>query len=277
MKSLVKVFSFVLVFAAAVALIDLTVQFVFHRNPDLLIHHGTGQIVFYLLFVLNIILFQKYINRESFLSLGLRPYPDWIPLLLKGWIAGMLAFVLYSTLAMIFGVVEFQMRWGLERILTAFIVAFSAFAIATTEEILFRGFFLQTLLKELPAWISVVITGIMFVLFHDLARVHYFWTEPKHMMLAGGLFSLNVLLCAAYLKTKKLFLPIGIHSGLVFAKVFFRKMKLVHVIEPNSYLFGIDGDARRGVLAWLFFLAGILVLNYLITERDRPKLNSSIK
>ena len=145
----------------------------------------------------------------------------------------------------------------------------SAFGIATTEEILFRGFFLQTLLKDLPAWVAVLITGIMFVFFHDLARIHYFWTEPNHMMLAGGLFALNCLLCAAYLKTRNLFLPIAIHSGLVFGKIFFRKMKLMVVVEPNSHLWGIGGDARKGFMCWLFFLAGILILNFLITKQDR--------
>ena len=95
------------------------------------------------------------------------------------------------------------------------------------------------------------------------------------MMLAGGLFSLNILLCAAYLKSKTLFLPIGVHSGLVFAKIFFRRMKMMYAVEPaNSYLFGLEGDARRGFLAWILFLSGILVLGFLITDRERKALKS---
>lgn len=269
MKGFVKVLGFILVFAAFIASLHFAIRFLFGRDPGLLLHHGVGQVTFYLFFILNVFLFQRYANREGFLSLGLKPYAGWYIAVLKGWAAGVIAFVGYSFLMRSFGIVDFIWRPGMERLLTAFVVAFSAFGIALTEEILFRGFFLQTMLKDMPKWLAVAMTGIVFIFFHDLAHMENFWTVPKHMMLAGGLFCLNILLCAAYLKTRMLFLPIGIHAGLVFAKVFFRKMKLMQTLEPNSYLFGIDGDARRGVLAWLLFLAGIFVLRFLISEREK--------
>ena len=272
MKALAKVLSFILVFAGVVVLSHYAVRFLFQKDPGLLLHHGIGQLTFYLLFVLNVFLFQKYVNRNSFLSLGLELYPGWIITVLKGWVVGVIAFVSYSALMGAFGVVEFKMAFRFGRILTAFIVAFSAFGIALTEEILFRGFFLQTMLKDMSKWPAILVTGIVFIFFHDLANIQNFWTVPKHMMLAGGLFSLNVLLCFAYLKSKTLYLPIGIHAGLVFAKIVFRKMKLMQTLQYNSYLFGIDGDARRGIMAWLLFLAGIFVLNYLITEREKKGL-----
>ena len=273
MKALTKVLAFILVFAGVIALIHYVIQFLFQEDPGLLLHHGVGQLSFYFLFILNVFLFQTYVNREGFLALGLKPYPGFVQTLLKGWLAGVAAFVFYSALMGVFDVVEFRIKWSIARIATAFFVAFSAFAIALTEEILFRGFFLQTMLKDLPAWIAVTVTGIIFVFFHDLAHPLSFFTEERQMMLAGGLFSLNVLLCMAYLKSKTLFLPIGIHSGLVYAKIFFRKMKMMYAIEPaNSYLFGLEGDARRGFLAWILFLAGILVLNYLITERKKAAI-----
>ncbi|MBI4368396.1 MAG: CPBP family intramembrane metalloprotease [Candidatus Omnitrophica bacterium] len=270
MKSFNKILAFILVFSAALLLIHFVIQLVFQKDPGLLLHHGIGQAAFYLLFVFLVFLFQKYVNREGFLQLGLRPYPGWVSLLSRGWLAGVIAFVGYSLLMKAFGIVEFKYRPGFERMIVAFLVAFSAFTIALTEEILFRGFFLQTLLKDLPKWIAVVVTGLIFVVFHDLANPLSFLTEPRQMMLAGGLFSLNILLCMAYLKSGNLFLPIGIHSGLVFAKIFFRKMKMMYATEPaNSYLFGLEGDARRGVLAWILFLAGILVLHFLISDRER--------
>ena len=269
MKALLKVLAFILTFALMIALLDYAIQFLFHEDSGLLLHHGGGQFIFYLLFVLNVFVFQTYVNRQSLLSLGLKPYPGWYVTVLKGWAAGAIAFIGYTALMGAFGIVEFHFRPGIGRFLTAFFVAFSAFAIALTEEVLFRGFFLQTMLKDLPKWLAVTVTGIMFVFFHDLAQIQKFWTDPWHRMLAGGLFSLNILLCVAYLKTRMLYLPIGIHSGLVFAKLFFLRMKLIHIVERNSYLWGVDGDARRGFLAWLLFLAGIFVLQFLITERER--------
>ena len=269
MKGFLKIAAFIVTFTVILITLHFGISFLLQKDPGLLFHHGAGQVTFYLLFVLNVFMFQKYVNREGFLSLGLRPYPGWYVTVLKGWAVGVVAFVGYSYLMRAFGIVEFIWRPGIERLLTAFFVAFSAFAIALTEEILFRGFFLQTMLKDMPKWLAVGITGVIFIFFHDLANIQNFWTVPKHMMLAGGLFCLNVLLCTAYLKTRMLFLPIGIHSGLVFAKIFFRKMKLMQVLDHNSYLVGIDGDARRGVLAWLLFLTGILVLRFLITDRER--------
>ncbi len=232
-------------------------------------HHGIGQVTFYLLFVFNVFIFQTYVNKESFMSLGLKPHPGWFKSFLKGFVVGVFAFVFYTMLTKFAGVIDFKDRWGFERIITAFFVAFSAFGIATTEEILFRGFFFQTLLKDLPKWVAILITGIIFVLFHDLANISNFWTVPKHMMLAGGLFCLSTLLCFAYLKSGSLYLPIAIHAGLVFGKVFFRKMKMVEVLDPTSYVWAIDGDARRGVMAWLLFLGGIFVLKYLVADKKQ--------
>ncbi len=277
MKSLFKIISFVFVFFAIIWLLDFVLSSIFHKDTDLLLHHGIGQITFYVLFILNVYLFQTYVNQENFMSLGLKPYPGVWTTFLKGWLAGVLAFVFYTLLMKISGVIDLQAKYSIGRIVTAFLVAFSAFGIALTEEILFRGFFLQTLLKDLPKWVAIVITGIMFVLFHDLAKVSNFWTVPKHMMLAGGLFCLNILLCFAYLKSGSLYLPVAIHSGLVFSKIFFRKMKMIHILS-NSYLFGIDGDARRGLLAWLLFLSGIFILKYLITNpKSQNNISSSLR
>ena len=275
MKAALKIVAFILVFSGVIALLHFVITALFQNDSGLLLHHGVGQFTFYILFVLNVFLFQTYVNRQSFLSLGIKPYQGWYVTVLKGWIVGVIAFVSYSILMRVFNVVEFRYQPTFERIVTAFFVGFSAFAIASTEEILFRGFFLQTMLKEMPKWLAVVLTGIIFVFFHDLTHIQNFWTEPRQMMLAGGLFSLNVLLCMAYLKSKTLFLPIGIHAGLVYAKIFFKKMKMMYAIEPaNSYLFGLEGDARRGFLAWIFFLAGILVLNFLITNREKQAASS---
>ncbi len=272
MRALLKITAFVIVFASAISLVEFVISFVFHKDAGLLIHHGIGQLTFYLLFILLVYLFQTYVNKQSFLSLGLKPYPGWKGSFLKGWIAGVLAFVFYTILTKFTGVIDFQNRWGFERVITAWGVAFSAFGIATTEEILFRGFFLQTLLKDLPKWPAIIITGILFVLFHDLANVSHFWTVPKHMMLAGGLFCLSMLLCFAYLKSGSLYLPIAIHSGLVFGKVFFRKMKIIEILDPNSYVWAIDGDARRGFMSWLLFLSGIFILKYLISNPKKQTI-----
>ena len=266
MKAIAKITAFLAVFAGAIVLIHYGALFIFGKDPGLLAHHGPGQFTFYALFILNVFLFQRYVNKASVVSLGLKRFEGWRRVFLKGWLAGMAAFLGYCFLLNAFGVVEFQIKSWPKFWLNfpvAILVACSAFLVALTEDVLFRGFFLQTLLKDLPKWPSIVLTGILFGFFHKLNRVSDFWTLPEDAMLFGGIFCLNILLCQAFFQARSLYLPIGIHSGLVFAKMAVKKLRLVHVLENGSYWFGLDGDPRRGFLAWGLFLAGVFVLQFL--------------
>ncbi|MDD5085967.1 MAG: type II CAAX endopeptidase family protein [Candidatus Omnitrophica bacterium] len=267
MKSLVKILAFIATFALAVLALHLIGLFVFGKNPELLMHHGAGQVIFYVLFVLNVFLFQKYVNRKSFLSLGLEPSKERFILLAKGWALGAASFIVYTLLMVVFHVLGFRSSLSIERVLIGFLVAFSGFTIALFEEILFRGFFLQTCLEDMPVWCAVVVTGIIFCFFHDLAHPLDFFTDPRQGMLFGGIFALNILLCYAYLKTGNLYLSVGIHSGLVFAKVLFRKGRFLEILNNDSWLWGMGGDARRGVIAWVFFVAAILLVRWILLKR----------
>lgn len=272
MKSIVKITAFIFVFAAVIAFIHFGGLFLFGKDPGILAHHGPGQFAFYLLFILNIFLFQKYINRQSVVSLGLKPYRGWPVTVLKGWAAGMIAFLGYTFFMSAFGVVELRVDSWMKfwvNFPAALIVACAAFGVALTEDVLFRGFFFQTLLQNLPKWPSIVITGIIFGFFHKLNQPLDFFTIPYDAMLFGGVFCLNVLLCFAFLKSGTLYLPIGIHSGLVFAKMACKKLKFIHVLQDDSFLFGLGGDPRRGLLAWALFVLGVFVLRFLISERER--------
>ncbi|OGW76579.1 MAG: hypothetical protein A3J52_02780 [Omnitrophica bacterium RIFCSPHIGHO2_02_FULL_49_9] len=269
MKSLAKVGSFIFVFIGTLLLAKELSSFLFGWDPSFFSHSGAGHVVFYLVFIFYVVIFQMFVNRAPFSSLGLALYPKWSLTVLKGWCVGCAAFIGYTLLMDYFGVIELRMNRGVGRLILSCLIAVSAFGIAFTEEVLFRGFFLQTMLKDLPVWIAVTVTGVLFVLFHKLGSVQDFWTVPYDAMLAGGIFSLHLLLCAAYLKTKSLYLPIGIHSGLVFAKVVFRDSKLIGVIDPASYWFGLKGDARRGFLAWILFLSGIFILKFLISKHEK--------
>lgn len=273
MKSIVKITAFIFAFAFVIALIHFGGLFLFGKDPGILAHHGPGQITFYLLFILNVFMFQKYVNRQSFVSLGLGLYPGWPVTVFKGWVVGVMAYIGYNILMSVFGVVEFRVEdWGKfwVRFPVALIAACAAFGVALTEDVLFRGFFFQTLLQNLPKWPSIVITGIIFGFFHKLNQPLDFFTIPFDAMLFGGIFCLNVLLCFAFLKSGTLYLPIGIHSGLVFAKIACKKLKFIHVLQDDSFLFGLGGDPRRGLLAWTMFLAGVFLLQFLITDRT-PK------
>lgn len=86
------------------------------------------------------------------------------------------------------------------------VVPLSAALGALTEELLFRGVVLADLLDSMPAVPAVAIGAAIFAAAHYVRRVKRYWTFPGHCML-------GVLLCTAFLWTRSLWLPMGLHAG----------------------------------------------------------------
>ena len=85
--------------------------------------------------------------------------------------------------------------------LSAFVFVFAAAA----EEILFRGYPLQTLTRANLAWLGVLLTSVPFALVH-LNNPH---VVPGFTFLNTALA--GVWLAVAYLRTRSLWLPLGLH------------------------------------------------------------------
>jgi membrane protease YdiL (CAAX protease family) len=77
------------------------------------------------------------------------------------------------------------------------------------EEVMMRGFVLQELMSKFSTASSVVVSSLLFAALHGGALVH------SNMAAIGALniFLASVLLSLAYLATRSLWLPIGIHAG----------------------------------------------------------------
>jgi membrane protease YdiL (CAAX protease family) len=87
----------------------------------------------------------------------------------------------------------------------------SVILIGVTEEIVFRGFFLNTMLKKMKLWSAIVLNGILFVVIHYPIWIYRgydfttFLTGSFSVFLLGGLFSYS------FFKTKNIFIPIILH------------------------------------------------------------------
>src|SRR5205085_4430420 len=75
---------------------------------------------------------------------------------------------------------------------------------AAFEEIVFRGYAFQTLLRDVPAWLPIILLSLLFGLAH--------WSNPSrttfstiNTMLAG------IWLAVAYLKTRSLWFTTALH------------------------------------------------------------------
>jgi membrane protease YdiL (CAAX protease family) len=83
---------------------------------------------------------------------------------------------------------------------------FTALFIALAEELLFRGVLLAGLLETLRPPVAVPIGVAAFASAHYIRRVKRYWTFPGHL-------ALGTLLCLAFLWTRALWLPLGLHAG----------------------------------------------------------------
>ncbi|WP_206795577.1 CPBP family intramembrane glutamic endopeptidase [Amycolatopsis sp. MtRt-6] len=90
------------------------------------------------------------------------------------------------------------------------LVGFMA-AAAVTEELLFRGILFRVVEKWLGTGLALVLTGLLFGLAHLFNPHASLWGALAIAIEAGG------LLTAAYVATRRLWVPIGLHFGWNFA------------------------------------------------------------
>ncbi|WP_410590785.1 CPBP family intramembrane glutamic endopeptidase [Amycolatopsis sp. lyj-23] len=84
-------------------------------------------------------------------------------------------------------------------------------AAAVTEDLLFRGILFRFVEKWTGTWLALVLTGLLFGLSHLFNPHATLWGALAIAIEAGG------LLTAAYVATRRLWVPIGVHFGWNFA------------------------------------------------------------
>jgi membrane protease YdiL (CAAX protease family) len=85
-------------------------------------------------------------------------------------------------------------------------------AAAVTEELLFRGVLFRLLEERTGTWVALVVTGLVFGLMHLFNPDATLWGALAIAIEAGA------LLTAAYVATRRLWVPIGLHFGWNFAQ-----------------------------------------------------------
>ncbi|WP_405803489.1 CPBP family intramembrane glutamic endopeptidase [Streptomyces sp. NBC_01187] len=90
------------------------------------------------------------------------------------------------------------------------LVGFMA-AAAVTEELLFRGVLFRITEERTGTWIAMTLTGVLFGVYHLANPDASLWGTVAVAVEGGG------MLTAAYIATRKLWVPIGVHFGWNFA------------------------------------------------------------
>lgn len=152
-------------------------------------------------------LWGKSLEDLPFRALGASFTKNWVKDLIWGLIFGALAIILAVAIAVVFGGLsfEFNRNYGTAAILLTLGVSLAVFAVAAAfEEALFRGYILQTFARAHLAWLAIILTSAFFALAH--------YGNPNataFSVINTGLA--GVWLGVAYLKTRNLWFPFGVH------------------------------------------------------------------
>lgn len=152
-------------------------------------------------------LFGRFFEDLPFRALGVWFTKNWLKDLVFGLIIGAISIAIAALIAFAFGGMRFEMNrsaasTAIFLTLGITLVIFVAGAIA--EETLFRGYLLQTMTRARLVWIGVILTSVLFATAHNS-------NDGASVLSWSNTFLAGIWLAAAYLKTRNLWFPFGIH------------------------------------------------------------------
>jgi membrane protease YdiL (CAAX protease family) len=147
------------------------------------------------------------LEELPFSALGCSPHRGWLKNFGLGSALGAATLLLAALLTSITRGTQFRFDLAGQRAIAATLVLSAILFVfaAAAEEILFRGYPLQTLTRAHIAWLGVLITSVPFAAVH-LNNPH---AVPGFTFVNTALAGL--WLAVAYLRTRSLWLPLGLH------------------------------------------------------------------
>lgn len=181
----------------------------------------------------------RWLEGLPWRALGLTRHAGWWRDFIVGSLIGVGSLALAATIAAAAGGLRFTAspRTMLLPVVQTLLMSAVVFIFAAlAEEALFRGYPLQTLTRAKLAWLAVLLTSVPF------AAVHL-----QNPNVVKGFTFINtalagVWLAAAYLRTRSLWLPLGVHWAWNWAlgSLFGLPVSGITTIAPNPLLRGTD-------------------------------------
>jgi membrane protease YdiL (CAAX protease family) len=242
--------------------------------------------------------FQKFFNRGAMIAallllwpairwlrvggwreLGIEPDPRWGRHLVGGFLIAGLAVAVMAFVYLRLGI--YKMRDGIEGGKVA-VVLLSAVTVGFLEEALFRGAILGLVRRSLRPYAALFWVSALFAIVHflkpdesfNVTQVgwlsgfalipHTFHQFAEPMSLLAGfttLFMLGWLCGDATLRTRALWVSIGLHAGVVFVKMSFSVMAKFAIKAKlrDNYLPWVDDQFENGLVP-----VGVLLLTWLV-------------
>lgn len=231
-------------------------------------NRGIGKIAFIVLIIFQILLLFIFLPKQfldKFLQTNFYFFKN------KNWIKNFFLyfsiFAFLHILVLFFvwttGFAYFDYNWGHFSLSLIFRILFSFFVVfllAWTEELIFRGTIYLYFVQHFRPITSLLLTSTIFMFAHNISGTLTF-------QLGIGLFLLGMLLNLIFIKTEKLYAEMGAHAGLVFVKVFLRRVPILVFLSEAQLPFWMSKDLRTSPVIHGLFL--ILIIFFIIQNRKK--------
>lgn len=235
------------------------------------------------------LLFRKSLKFGTLISSGLKIRPGFFRQFLTGFLLSGVTLLIYYGLGLLSGAwiihIDFIINDFVESdlvvatILNIVKYCFIGCLIGFMEEIFFRGYLLQSFQENMSLPKAVCVCSLIYSILHFFAAEVFvstgfqpfvgfitmaqffkplFFDFLTHLPSIIGLFLVGVVLSYAFIRTKSLYLSIGLHTGMVFMMKT-DSLFLVRVKDKLGWLFG-DSTLVTGVLIWLFLIGILFVI-----------------
>lgn len=241
-RLLVFIGAFIVLMLGVTTIARLFYALVLYVAPDITPPDHVADLIFRLIFLFSALaagyICARVLEGLPWRSLGLTLHTGWLRDLLVGSAIGVVSLALATAVAFVGGGLRFSFSSaGISRVVTTIILSAAIFIVAAlAEEALFRGYPLQTLMRARLVWLGILLTSVPF------AAVHL--KNPN----AGGVLAFintalaGVWLAVAYLRTRSLWFPLGVHWAWNWAlgSLFGLPVSGITRVAPNPLLIGTD-------------------------------------
>jgi membrane protease YdiL (CAAX protease family) len=170
-----------------------------------------SELVSFFAILISVFISRRIMDKRSISSLGVDLSKKVVPDLAVGFMISLLSLVLVFVLEILFGWIHnVSFAWQTQSpisVISGSIIALILFImVGWNEELLSRGYHLQTLTSGLNLPFGVIISSAIFGILH-LTNPNATWVSVIGIFLAG------LFLAFGYIRTHKLWLSIGLHIG----------------------------------------------------------------
>jgi len=192
--------------------------------------------LFYIAVVLATVLMLRFVDKRKFISIGFPSHGKIWKEISLGFLIGSLLIGIVAAAELSVGALKLTIRPGVGVVLLLrnFSLSFIFFAyFAIGEELIFRGYPFQALIQGMGQVAATILMSMIFGILH-LANPDANFFSTVNTVLAG------VLLSVAYLKTRTLYFPFGLHFAWNFVQSFLLSLPVSGLLTNRTLFIPTD-------------------------------------